>query len=84
MILSSAIGTFFIAVAFTVALWCILFGSAGALFARSRGGDIVLGAVWGMLLGPFGFAAIAWTTRGNAVSQESLTLEEIMEDLGDE
>lgn len=83
MQLASAISTFFLAIALTVMLWCSLFGAAGALFALSRDGDAATGAVWGILLGPFGFLAIAWTTRASAAQDDSSDLDDLMEDLND-
>lgn len=49
-----------------VAVWIAIFGGIGALLSKSRGSSGAGGLAWGALLGPFGWAAILWVTRGRA------------------
>jgi len=48
-----------------VVTWMVIFGGVGGLLARARGGSVAAGIAWGIILGPFGWLAIVWTTRGN-------------------
>lgn len=43
--------------------WTCLFGSAGAVLARARGGIVIQGFLLGALLGPIGWGITYWTTR---------------------
>ena len=48
-----------------VVTWISIFGGVGGLLARARGGAVAAGIAWGVILGPFGWLGIVWTTRGS-------------------
>jgi hypothetical protein len=49
-----------------VITWICIFGGVGGLLARARGGSVAAGIAWGVILGPFGWLGIVWTTRASA------------------
>lgn len=49
-----------------VVTWMAIFGGVGGLLARARGGAVAAGIAWGIVLGPFGWLGIVWTTRRSA------------------
>jgi len=53
----------FLLIVFT---WMLIFGGVGGLLARARGGGVAAGIAWGVVLGPFGWLGVLWTTRAGA------------------
>lgn len=49
-----------------VGVWILFMGGMGATIAKVRGGSPLEGFLWGVLLGPLGWAAVLWRTRGAA------------------
>lgn len=49
-----------------IVTWMVIFGAIGGLLARARGGTVAAGVAWGVVLGPVGWLAIVWSTRGGA------------------
>ena len=64
--MATALNVFIGILVLVVAVWVAIFGGVGALLSRSRGAAGLTGFAFGTLLGPFGWLAIFWVTRGSA------------------
>lgn len=47
-----------------VGVWILFMGGMGATIAKVRRGSPLEGFLWGVLLGPVGWVAVLWRTRG--------------------
>lgn len=54
------------------AIWALLFGAASAALTSHWGGDVVIGFIFGLFTGPFGFVLAYWLRDPAAKEQSAI------------